>query len=68
MTDAQPIPTDPQALAEAVTAAMWSRDRSAQALGMRIEQVGPGRVAELHVLGPGHAADLDDHDAPPVSF
>ena len=25
MTDAQPVPTDPQALAEAVTAAMWSR-------------------------------------------
>ncbi len=43
MTDAQPIPTDPQALAEAVTAAMWSRDRPAQALGMRIEHVGPGR-------------------------
>ena len=44
MTDVQPVPTDPQALAEAVTAAMWSRDRSAQALGMRIEQVGPGRA------------------------
>jgi acyl-CoA thioesterase len=44
MTDVQPIPTDPQALAEAVTAAMWSRDRTAQALGMRIEHVGPGRA------------------------
>ena len=44
MTDVQPVPTDPQALAEAVTAAMWSRDRTAQALGMRIESVGPGRA------------------------
>lgn len=44
MTDAQPVPTDPQALAEAVTAAMWSRDRTAQALGMHIESVGPGRA------------------------
>ena len=44
MTDTQPIPTDPQALAEAVGAAMWSRDRTAQALGMRIEHVGPGRA------------------------
>lgn len=42
MTDMQTIPTDPQALAEAVAAAMWSRDRAAQALGMRIEAVGPG--------------------------
>ena len=44
MTDVQPVPTDPQALAEAVTAAMWSRDRTAQSLGMRIESVGPGRA------------------------
>ncbi|MGD9871268.1 MAG: hydroxyphenylacetyl-CoA thioesterase PaaI [Thauera sp.] len=42
MTDTQTIPTDPQALAEAVATAMWSRDRAAQALGMRIETVGPG--------------------------
>ncbi|MHB8787730.1 MAG: hydroxyphenylacetyl-CoA thioesterase PaaI [Thauera sp.] len=42
MTDTRTIPTDPQALAEAVAAAMWSRDRAAQALGMRIEAVGPG--------------------------
>ena len=46
MTDAQPVPTDPQALAEAVTAAMWSRDRTAQALGMRIESVTAGSPAE----------------------
>lgn len=42
MTDTHHIPTDPQALAEAVAAAMWSRDRAAQALGMRIEAVSPG--------------------------
>ncbi|MFU2489636.1 hydroxyphenylacetyl-CoA thioesterase PaaI [Thauera sp. WH-1] len=42
MTERHDIPTDPQALAEAVAAAMWSRDRAAQALGMRIEAVGPG--------------------------
>ncbi|MFT3760397.1 hydroxyphenylacetyl-CoA thioesterase PaaI [Thauera sp.] len=44
MTDTQPLPTDPQALAEAVAAAMWSRDRAAQALGMRIDSVAPGRA------------------------
>ena len=42
MTDKHAIPTDPQALAEAVAAAMWARDRAAQALGIRIEAVGPG--------------------------
>lgn len=35
-------PTDPQALAEAVAQAMWSRDNATQALGMRIEAIGPG--------------------------
>lgn len=42
MTERHDIPTDPQALAEAVATAMWSRDRAAQALGMRIDSVGPG--------------------------
>lgn len=42
MTDKHTIPTDPQALAEAVATAMWARDRAGQALGMRIEAVGPG--------------------------
>lgn len=37
-----PVPTDPQALAEAVAQAMWSRDHASQALGMRIEAIGPG--------------------------
>ena len=49
MTDIQTIPPDPQALAEAVAAAMWSRDRAAQALGIRIEAVGPG-TATLSML------------------
>jgi len=38
------IPTDPQALAEAVTEAMWSRDRAAQALGLKVEAIGPGHA------------------------
>ena len=49
MTDKHAIPTDPQALAEAVADAMWSRDRAAQALGIRIEAVGPG-TATLSML------------------
>ena len=49
MTDKHDIPTDPQALAEAVADAMWSRDRAAQALGIRIEAVGPG-TATLSML------------------
>ena len=44
MTDKHAIPTDPQALAEAVADAMWSRDRAAQALGIRIDSVGSGRA------------------------
>lgn len=38
---------DPQALAEAVAQAMWSRDHTAQALGIRIESVGPGQSSLL---------------------
>lgn len=34
--------TDPQALAEEVSAAMWSRDRATNALGMHILNVKPG--------------------------
>jgi acyl-CoA thioesterase len=37
-----PVPTDPQALADAVAQAMWSRDHATQALGMQLEAVGPG--------------------------
>ena len=35
-------PSDPQALADAVTLAMWSRDRATQGLGMQILSVKPG--------------------------
>ena len=35
-------PTEAQALAEAVAEAMWARDRAANALGIKIESVGPG--------------------------
>jgi acyl-CoA thioesterase len=37
-------PQDPQALAEAVAAAMFARDRASQALGMRIVEVAPGEA------------------------
>lgn len=39
-------PAEAQALAERVARGMWERDRASQALGMRIERVGPG-FAEL---------------------
>lgn len=38
---------DPQALAQAVAEAMWSRDHAAQALGIRIESVAPGKASLL---------------------
>lgn len=38
---------DPQALAEAVAQAMWASDHAAQALGIRIESVGPGQSSLL---------------------
>ncbi|TSE19622.1 Acyl-coenzyme A thioesterase PaaI [Tepidimonas alkaliphilus] len=44
MTGATSTLTDPQVLAEAAAAAMWARDRACQALGMRLEAVGPGRA------------------------
>ena len=37
-----PLPTDPQALAEACAAAMWADDTASQGLGMVLEAVGPG--------------------------
>ena len=40
------VPRDAQALAEAVAARMWSRDRASQALGMTIARIAPGE-AEL---------------------
>ena len=44
MTDTRLDADAAQALAEAVAEAMWSRDRAAQALGMRIDSVAPGRA------------------------
>jgi len=45
--DATPTPDDPQALAEAVAAAMLERDAASRMLDMQIEAAGPGyaRVA-----------------------
>lgn len=42
MTADTAIPTDPQALAEAVAETMWARDRAANALGIRIDEVRQG--------------------------
>lgn len=42
MTVDTAIPTDPQALAEAVAETMWARDRAANALGIRIDEVRQG--------------------------
>ena len=41
MSTKHPNPTEAQALAEAVADAMWARDRAANALGIKIESVGP---------------------------
>ena len=42
MTELKLDPAEAQALAEATAAAMWKRDRAAQALGMKIVRVQPG--------------------------
>ncbi len=42
LTDPSDAPADPQALADAVTTAMWLRDRASQGLGMQILSVKPG--------------------------
>jgi len=42
MTEHKLSPAEAQALAEATAAAMWARDRAAQALGMKIVRVQPG--------------------------
>jgi acyl-CoA thioesterase len=39
-----PIPADPQRLAEAVAQSMWSQDRASQSMGMTIVSVAPGRA------------------------
>ncbi len=38
------MPLDPAALARTVGDAMWAEDRASSFLGMRIEEVGPGRA------------------------
>ncbi len=43
MTAKHPCAAEAQTLAEAVAETMWARDRAANALGIRIESVGPGR-------------------------
>lgn len=42
MSTKHPNAAEAQALAEAVADAMWARDRAANALGIKIESVGPG--------------------------
>lgn len=37
-------PDEPQALARACAEAMWATDRASQELGMRLEEVAPGRA------------------------
>jgi acyl-CoA thioesterase len=38
------VPSDPQALAEEVGRVMYAADTASQALGMRVEKVGPGQA------------------------
>jgi acyl-CoA thioesterase len=50
MTEAKPDPAAAQALAEASAEAMWPRDRTAQALGMKLVRVAPGSaLITMHV-------------------
>ena len=55
MTEQQP---NPQALADEVCAAMWSRDRATQALNMKVLSVKPGYAL---VSMPVHADMLNGH-------
>ncbi|MGB2880541.1 MAG: phenylacetic acid degradation protein PaaD, partial [Rhodoferax sp.] len=49
---ASATPEESQALAEATSAAMWARDRAAQAMGMRILGIKPGYAKiEMAVRG-----------------
>ena len=43
MTEHKPSPAEAQALADATAQAMWSRDQAAQALGLQIVRVQPGK-------------------------
>lgn len=44
MTHPTPLPSDPKELAAATASAMWARDRTAQALGMKIETINAGQA------------------------
>ncbi len=44
-------PPDKAALARAVAEAMWAEDRASRGLGMRIEEVGPGRSVLSMAVG-----------------
>ncbi|GAB3192418.1 hydroxyphenylacetyl-CoA thioesterase PaaI [Hydrogenophaga aquatica] len=52
MSNPSDTPNDPQALAEAVAQAMWSRDNATNALGMRIEAIGPGTATLTMTVRP----------------
>ena len=47
-----PAPADPQALAEACAAAMWSQDSASQGQGLVLEAVGPGTARMAMVVRP----------------
>jgi acyl-CoA thioesterase len=44
VTDGASTSGDAQGVAEAAAAAMWADDQASQALGMRVDAVGPGRA------------------------
>ena len=44
MADPIHLPTDPDDLAAATASAMWARDRTAQALGMKVVAIRAGHV------------------------
>ena len=44
MTESKPSPAEAQVLAESTAQAMWSRDRAAQALQMKIVRIQPGKA------------------------
>lgn len=44
------VDLDPEVVAERSAAAMWAEDRASQALGMSIDEVGPGRARLQMVL------------------
>ena len=51
-TESTAAPTDPQALADSVAQAMWSRDNATQALGMSIVSVSPGQATIAMTVRP----------------